>query len=141
MIVLDTNVISEVMRPGPDPNVVDWLAAQDSGSVYLTAISAAELRYGVAVLNDGKRKNALAEIVSGILQEDFRDRMLSFDAAAAEVYAAIGSARRAVGRPISQFDCQIAAIVRAQGAALATRNGPDFEGCGIDVVDPWRVGA
>ena len=102
----------------------------DGGQVYLTAISEAELRYGVAILADGKRRAALAGAVDAMLREDFRDRILPFDSAAAE-------RRRVAGRPISQFDCRIAAIGRVQGATVATRNARDFEGCGIEIIDPW----
>ncbi len=138
MIVLDTNIVSELLRPAPEPKVEAWLAAQDGGQVYLTAISEAELRYGVAILADGKRRDALAGAIDAMLREDFRDRILPFDSAAAEAFAAIAAERRGAGRPISQFDCQIAAIGRAQGATVATRNARDFEGCGIEVVDPWN---
>jgi toxin FitB len=138
MIILDTNVVSELLRAKPAPTVEAWLAGQDGADIYLTAISAAELRYGVAVLAKGKRRDALAEAVNGILREDFRDRILPFDSAAAIEYADIGAQRRAAGRPISQFDCQIAAIARAHGAAMATRNVDDFEGCGIGLIDPWQ---
>lgn len=137
MIILDTNIVSELLRPAPEPKVEAWLAAQDGGQVYLTAISEAELRYGVAILTDGKRRDALAEAIDAMLREDFRDRILPFDSAAAEAFATIAADRRGAGRPISQFDCQIAAIGRAQGATVATRNARDFEGCGIQVIDPW----
>lgn len=137
MIILDTNIVSELLRPTPEPKVEAWLAAQDGGQVYLTALSEAELRYGVAILADGKRRDALAGAIDAMLREDFRDRILPFDSAAAEAYAAIAADRRGAGRPISQFDCQIAAIGRAQGATVATRNARDFEGCGIEVIDPW----
>lgn len=137
MIILDTNIVSELLRPAPEPKVEAWLAAQDGGQVYLTAISEAELRYGVAILTDGKRRDALAEAIDAMLREDFRDRILPFDSAAAEAFATIAADRRGAGRPISQFDCQIAAIGRAQGATVATRNARDFEGCGIEVIDPW----
>ncbi|MCC5886005.1 MAG: type II toxin-antitoxin system VapC family toxin [Gammaproteobacteria bacterium] len=141
MIILDTNVVSEMLRPSPAATVETWLAGQDGADVYLTSISEAELRYGVAVLTDGRKRKALAAAIAGMLSEDFRDRILPFDSAAAEQYANIGAARRAAGRPISQFDCQIAAIARAHGAALATRNVGDFNGCGIDVIDPWQHAA
>lgn len=139
MIILDTNIVSEMLRPAPEPRVEAWLAAQDGGQVYLTTISEAELRYGVGILANGKRRTALAEAIDAMLREDFRDRILPFDSAAAESYAVIAADRRGAGRPISQFDCQIAAIGRARGAAVATRNARDFEGCGIEVIDPWAV--
>ncbi|EGV16513.1 PIN domain-containing protein [Thiocapsa marina] len=104
----------------------------------LTLWAQAELRDGVAVLTKGKRRDALAEAVNGMLREDFRGRFLPFDSAAALEYASIGAERRAAGRPISQFDCQIAAIARARGALMATRNVSDFEGCGVAVIDPWQ---
>ncbi|MEJ2388737.1 MAG: type II toxin-antitoxin system VapC family toxin [Chromatiaceae bacterium] len=138
MIVLDTNVVSELLRPAPAPAVEAWLAGQDGADIYLTAISEAELRYGVAIMANGKRQKLLAEAVDGMLREDFHDRIPPFDSAAAGEYARIGAERRAAGRPISQLDCQIAAIARAHGAAMATRNIGDFERCGVEVIDPWR---
>jgi toxin FitB len=137
MIVLDTNVVSELLRPAPATQVEAWLSAQDGATVYFTAVGEAELRHGVAILPAGRRRTALAKAIEGILEEDFRDRILPFDRAAASAYAAIAAKRRAAGRPISQFDCQIAAIARAHEAAVATRNTGDYEGCGIDVIDPW----
>ena len=137
MIILDTNIVSELLRPVPEPKVEAWLAAQDRGKVYLTAISEAELRYGMTILADGKRRDALTEAVDAMLRGNFQDRILPFDSTAAEAYAAIAVERRGAGRPISQFDCQIAAISRAQGATVATRNTKDFEGCGIEIIDPW----
>ena len=138
MIILDTNVVSELLRAAPAPTVEAWVAGQDGTDIYLTAISESELRYGVAIMANSKRRTMLAEAVDGMLREDFRDRILPFDSAAADEYASIGADRRAAGRPISQFDCQIAAIARAHGAAMATRNIGDFEGCGVEVIDPWR---
>lgn len=138
MIVLDTNVLSELLRPAPAPRVEAWLSAQDGAKVCFTTVGEAELRLGVAILPTGRRRTALAAAIEGILEEDFRDRVLSFDCAAARAYAAIAADRRAAGRPISQFDCQIAAIARANGAAVATRNVGDFEACGISVIDPWK---
>lgn len=137
MIIVDTNVISELLRPTPAPQVEAWLAAQDGASIYFTTISEAELRYGVALLPAGKRRSALARAVENILEEDFRGRILPFDREAARCHAAIAVERREAGRPISQFDCQIAAIARARGAAVAARNTGDFSGCGVRLIDPW----
>ncbi|MBK5910404.1 VapC toxin family PIN domain ribonuclease [Rhodothalassium salexigens] len=138
MILLDTNIVSELWRRTPAPTVVDWLDAQDGGEVYLSAVTEAELRLGIAVMPDGRRRAALAAMVDAMLRDDFQGRILPFDTSAAVAYAVIAAARRAIGRPISQFDCQIAAIARANGAAVATRNVRDFEGCGISVIDPWQ---
>ena len=139
MIVLDTNIISELLRPAPAPEVEAWLAAQDGATLYFTTVGEAELRHGVAILPTGQRRNALAKAIEGMLEEDFRDRILPFDRAAARANAAIAAERRALGRPISQFYCQIAAIARANEAAVATRNTGDFNDCGIAVIDPWHA--
>jgi len=109
--------------------------------VYFTTVGEAELRHGLATLPAGKRRTALSKAIEGMLEEDFHDRILSFDRAAARAYAAIAAARRAVGRPISQFDCQIAAIARVNEAAVATRNTSDFEKCGIVLINPWDQGS
>ena len=140
MIILDTNVVSELLRPTPAPQVEIWLAAQEGAAIYFTAVGEAQLRFALAVLPQGRRRSALAQAIQGMLEEDFRDRILPFDSAAARAYADIAAERRALARPISQFDCQIAAIARAHEAAVATRNTGDFEGCGIEVIDPWRAG-
>ncbi|MCL5779213.1 type II toxin-antitoxin system VapC family toxin [Limibaculum sp. FT325] len=137
MVILDTNVVSELLRPEPESRVEGWLAAQDGAEIYLTAISEAELRYGVAIMVNGKRRDALAVTIDRILRDDFAGRILPFDSPAAESYAAIAADRRAAGRPIAQADCLIAAVARASGAAVATRNTADFEGCGIELINPW----
>lgn len=137
MIVLDTNVLSELLRPEPARQVEQWLAAQDGATVYFTAIGEAELRHGVAILPAGRRRTSLTTAIDGLLEEDFRDRVLPFDRVAARAYATIAAARRAAGRPISQFNCQIAGIALARGAAVATRNTSDYDGCGIELIDPW----
>ncbi len=139
MILLDTNVVSELMRPVPAAAVERWLAAKASSAVFLSAVTEAELRYGVAMLPEGKRRLALADALEALLQEDFRGRILAFDSAAAILYAEIAAGRRRAGRPISEADAQIAAIARSRGAGLATRNLADFAGCGIDLVDPWAA--
>ena len=139
MIILDTNVISELLRPAPEPKVEHWLSAQDGLNIYLTSISEAELRYGLAVMGNGKRRAALVDAVDRILREDLAGRILPFDSDAAQSYATIAAARRAAGRPIAQADCQIASIAHSRGATVATRNTPDFEGCEIDLMNPWTA--
>ncbi|MFC3530396.1 type II toxin-antitoxin system VapC family toxin [Paracoccus mangrovi] len=139
MIILDTNVLSEILRPAPEPRVVDWLAAQDGATVCLTAITEAELRHGVAILPAGKRRDGLAEMIDQIIREDFAGRILPFDSPAAEAFAVIAVARRAMGRPIAHADCQIAAIAQAVGATVATRNTPDFTDCGVRLINPWTA--
>jgi predicted nucleic acid-binding protein len=139
MIVLDTNVLSEVLRAEPDSRVLAWLEAQPASSVFTTAVTQGEILYGIRLLADGQRRRKLWDAASAIFDDDFAGRVLSFDAEAAGHYAELGASRRAAGRPISQFDATIAAITRSHGATLATRNTKDFEGCGIDLVDPWRA--
>ena len=139
MILLDTNVLSELKRPAPEKGVEQWLADQPDASVFISAITEAELRYGVALLPGGKRQSALAKVIEDMLGEDFTGRILPFDSAAAVAFAEIAATRRQAGRPIAQADAQIAAIARSRGAALATRNVPDFDECGIDVVNPWTA--
>lgn len=139
MITLDTNVVSELLRPAPEQRVVAWLAGLDGAGVYLTTITEAELRLGVAILPEGRRRDELAEMIDRIIREDFAGRILPFDSRAAEAFAAIAAARRAIGRPILHADCQIAAIARVHGASVATRNMPDFTDCGIDLINPWKT--
>lgn len=137
MILLDTNVISELMRPAPEAAVERWLADQPVARIFITAIAEAELRYGLALLADGKRRAALARELEGMIAEDFAGRILPFDSPAAVAFADIAARRRQAGRPISTADAQIAAVARSRGAALATRNTADFEACGIEVINPW----
>ena len=139
MIIIDTNVISELLRPTPEPAVEVWLSAQDGLSIYLTAISEAELRYGVAIMTSRKLRDGLSNVIDHILRDDMAGRILPFDSAAARAYADIADTRRSAGKQISQADCQIAAIARAHNAPVATRNTPDFEDCGIDLIDPWTA--
>jgi predicted nucleic acid-binding protein len=137
MILLDTNILSELMRPTPEEAVEQWLADQPAASVFISAITEAELRYGLALMPPGKRRSALAVEIENMLGEDFSGRILPFDSPAAVAFAEIAAERRQAGRPISQADAQIAAIARSRGAALATRNVPDFEGCGVEIINPW----
>ena len=138
MILLDTNVVSELIRPNPNPKVEAWLAEQYSANVFLSVISEAELRYGVAILPAGMRRDSLAAEIEGVLCEDFAGRILTFDSESARAYAVIAADHRAAGLPIHHADCQIAATARARGAKIATRNVADFHRCGVDVINPWK---
>lgn len=139
MILIDTNVISELMRPTPAPEVLAWFGAHHASTLFLSSVSEAELRRGVALLPEGRRRDLLAAQVDAMLTEDFAGRVLPFDSAAAVVFAAIDVDRRRAGRPITFADCQIAATARAHGSALVTRNVADFSGCGVEVIDPWHA--
>ncbi len=139
MYVIDTNVVSELMRPEPASTVSAWVAKRDAQEMYLTAVTESELRYGVAILPAGRRRNALEAAMIRWLDLGFIERILPFDSAAARGYAEIAAGRRHAGRPIGEADCQIAAICRSRGAVLITRNVRDFDGTGIDVVDPWTA--
>jgi predicted nucleic acid-binding protein len=140
VIILDTNVISELARQIPDSGVLAWLDSQEIAEVATTAVTAAELRYGVARLPDGHRKRELAVVIREILTEDFYGRVLPFDERASVRYADIVTGRERIGRPIGVADAQIAAICRDSGAILATRNTADFEETGIELIDPWKLG-
>jgi toxin FitB len=140
MIVLDTNAVSEALKPSPSRMVLDWLAAQDPREVFITTITQAEVLYGIERLPFGKRRVSLSAEIEKMFVEDFPGRILPFDEGAARMYAKILRQREAVGRPTSEPDAMIAAIARSQGADLATRNTRDFEGCGIRVINPWVQG-
>jgi toxin FitB len=139
MIVLDTNVVSELMRPTPAPPVLAWLRRQAGGDLYTTAITAAEIRYGIARLADGKRRDDLAQAADDVFAA-FPDQVLPFDGAAASAYADLVARRERLGSPIDGFDGQIAAICHRHRASLATRNSKDFHSTGITVTDPWHDG-
>ena len=138
MIILDTNVLSELMRPAPTGRVVQWMAAQPAAGLYTTSITQAEILHGLMLLPRGRRRSALEGAATSMFAEEFRDRILGFGSDAAPPYAQIAADRRRAGRPISHFDAQIAAIARFTGAAIATRNVDDFRGCGVTVLDPWN---
>ncbi|HEY2536362.1 MAG TPA: type II toxin-antitoxin system VapC family toxin [Solirubrobacteraceae bacterium] len=138
MILLDTNVLSELIRREPNEGVVGWLDSLDASEVATTAITAAELLYGAARLPRGRRKQRLSQAIDELIEEDLDGRVEPFDVTAAAHYAALVSDRDALGRPISVADAQIAAIARKLRATLATRNTDDFENTGIDLVDPWK---
>ena len=137
MIVLDTSVVSELMRKSPDPAVEAWFAARPVEDLFFSAVGEAELRYGAAIMPEGRRRNTLVADIDGVLRAAFENRILPFDRDEARMYAAIASMRRSAGRPVAPPDCQIAAIARSHRMAVATRNVRDFEGMGIDVINPW----
>jgi toxin FitB len=137
MILLDTNVVSELMKSAPEPAVMVWINTLPGSTVFISAVTQAEILSGVALVPQGKRREGLARAARTAFETNFRRRILPFDSEAAEAFAVLAAGRRQAGRPISQANGQIAAIARSRGAAIATRNVPDFEGCGVEVVDPW----
>lgn len=136
MLVLDTNVLSELMRPQPATQVTAWLRSRGVHALRTTAISRAEIRYGIARLDAGTRRQALAERAESVFGE-ISELILDFDSRAADVYGDLVARRQGDGRPISVLDAQIAAITRVHGGELVSRNVADFEGCGLTVHDPW----
>ena len=139
MIVLDTNVISELMRSQPNQSVLAWVGLQPRGSLYTTSISEAELLYGIGVMPDGRRRSGLAAAVEALFAEDFAGRVLPFAGAAAGRYADIVALRRKAGQPIEAFDALIAATASVAGAAIATRDVGGFSGCGVSLINPWET--
>jgi hypothetical protein len=139
MIVLDTNVLSEALRPSPEPSVLEWLAKQPRASLFTTAVTQGEILYGIGLLADGKRQRGLRDAAKRIFSEDFAGQVLTFDSDAADMYAEIAAERRMAGKPISQFDAMIAAMALSRGATLATRNVQDFDDCGVEIVNPWSA--
>lgn len=137
MIIVDTNVVSELMRPDPSPVVETWVRAREVTELFTTAVTLAEIRYGIARLPDGRRKDLLRDTADEVFAA-FADAVLPFDEPAAAQYAAVVCRRDRSGTPIDGFDAQIAAICLVHSAALATRNVKDFEHTGIEVIDPWR---
>ncbi len=138
MIVVDTNVASELMKPTPAPAVRDWVRARRGDELYTSAVTLAEIRYGIERLPGGRRKALLTTTAEDVFAA-FEDQILPFDAEAAAQYALVVARRDRAGQPIDGFDAQIAAICRAHDATLATRNIKDFRDTGVSVVDPWLV--
>lgn len=139
MFILDTNVVSELMKPVVSAAVETWCASQSRDSLYITTITQAEILYGIAILPDGTRQQRLQNQAQAMFQEDFLNKILPFSQEAAQYFAIIASDRKGQGKPISQFDAQIAAICRSHQATFATRNTDDFADCGIDIINPWEV--
>ena len=138
MFVLDTNVVSEFMQQRPHTSVLHWLDNRLERDLFVTAVTQAEVLTGIAVMPPGRRRDGLAAAADRAFNGMFADRVLPFDRSAAHAYAGIDAARRRAGRPISQADCQIAAIVAARGGTVVTRNVRDFEGIEIAVLNPWE---
>nr|WP_300149613.1 type II toxin-antitoxin system VapC family toxin [Propionicimonas sp.] len=137
MIVLDTNVLSEAMRPVPDPGVLGWLNSQSPETLYLSSVTLAELLFGIGALPDGVRKGRLAQALDGLVAL-FAGRVLAFDQDAARRYADMAVAARQAGRPLPTADGYIAATAAAHSFAVATRNTRDFQGTGVELIDPWQ---
>ena len=140
MIVIDTNVLSELMRPLPEPAVLAWMSTVGPGQAATTSITIAEIGQGLARLPTGKRRALLEDAFASLLDELDRE-ILAFDRAAAEHYARISHQRESAGKPIDPLDCMIAAICASRGASLATRNQRDFDGTGLEIINPWSLSA
>jgi predicted nucleic acid-binding protein len=139
VIVLDTNVVSEAMSPRPHAGVLAWIAGQPRSELFTTSVTKAEILYGIAILPPGRRKLGFAEMAERIFNVSFAERVLAFHAGAAAHYAEVTMMRRRAGRPITPLDAQIAAIALCTGAAVATRDVAGFQGCGLEVLDPWTA--
>ncbi len=139
MIILDTNVLSALMRQVPEAPVVAWLDRQPSESVWITSITLFEARFGLALLPKGQRRKALESAFARLLEEDLEDRVLAFDSAAATEAAALAADRQRTGRPVDMRDTQIAGIALTRRATLATRNLRHFRDLKVPVVDPWQA--
>ena len=137
MFLLDTNVVSESMRTSPDSAVEEWIAGHPVKDLFFSVVGESELRYGAAIMPAGQRRETLAADIETMLQAAFENRILPFDSRAARAYAHVAAKRRFAGRGIAPADCQIAAIARTHGMAVATRNLRDFEEMGIEIFNPW----
>ena len=137
--LLDTNVVSELLRKSPDAIVETWVGGHRATDLFFSAIGEAELLYGVAILPTSRRKTVLASAIDAILREDFVNRILPFDSDAARKYAGIAAACRSAGRSVAPADCQIAAIARSRDMMVATRNVRDFKHLDVEVIDPWTA--
>lgn len=139
MIILDTNVVSELMNPQGSQTVKAWANLQPRERFFTTTITQAEILHGIAILPEGNRKQQLQTAAQIVFNQEFLNHILGFDSGSAEHFASISADRRRQGNPISQFDAQIAAICRTHQAAIATRNVDDFSDCGIAITNPWEA--
>ena len=138
MIILDTNVVSELMRPTPDTHVMRWFSSQSAEDLHVTAVTVSELFYGIELISTTRRRDTVRAAAEKMFEVVFADRVLTFEDRAARAFSQIASSRRRQGKPMSEFDAQIAAIKRIHSATLATRNPYVFEGCGVRLVNPWE---
>jgi hypothetical protein len=139
LILLDTNVLSELMRPAPAPGVLAWAARQPPAELFTTAITEAEIFYAIELVSKGKRRDALAAAAESLFGETFAHRTLGFDSLAARSCGRILAHCRSLGKPIAHADAQIASIAHVHSATLATRNVTHFEPCGIRLINPWST--
>jgi predicted nucleic acid-binding protein len=137
MLMLDTNILSEIMRSEPERKVVEWIVRQPSDELFTAAVCQAEILSGLAVMPSGRRRFDLEEAARAMFVDDFDGRVLPFDTEAAVAYAEVFAARRKAGRPSGTVDLMLAAIARVRGASVVTRNVVDFEGLGVAIVNPW----
>jgi predicted nucleic acid-binding protein len=138
MIILDTNVVTELMRPAPEARVLRWFGSQAAEDLHITAVTVAEILYGIELISTSRRRDVVRAGAEKMFGDVFADRILTFEDRAARVFSQIASSRRRQAKPISESDAQIAAIARVHGATLATRNPYVFEGCGVRLVNPWE---
>lgn len=139
MILLDTNIVSAMMAPVPSKSVIDWLNRQETVTLHVSTVTIAEIGYGLWVMPDGKRRRSLEARFQKFVSEAFEQRILDFDMEAARLYGEVMGRRRAAGRPLGVPDGQIASIARAKDLAVATRNVRDFEGCGLELINPYEA--
>jgi predicted nucleic acid-binding protein len=139
VIVLDTNVVSEFMKTSPAVRVAKWLASHAHARIFTTSVTQAEIFFGLEIMPQGRKRDALYRAAAAMFKDKFAGHVLAFDGDASHIFAAIAAARKRTGQPIGQFDCQIAAIARLHGAAIATRDLRDFADCGVELIDPWSA--
>ena len=138
MIILDTNVVSELMRPAPERMVLSWFSSQAAEDLHVTAVTMAEILYGIELISSSRRRDVVRVATEKMFGDVFADRLLTFEDRSARAFSQIASSRRRQGKSMSGTDAQIAAIARVHGATLATRNMYVFEGCGVKLVNPWE---
>jgi predicted nucleic acid-binding protein len=137
MLIIDTNVISEMMKSSPSPQVVSWFSSQKTEDLFITTITIAEISYGIQSLPNGHKRDVLHETFKNVIEETFKYRILSFDTVAAHAYRKIAANRKKIGKPLSVLDGQIAAIARAFKASIVSRNVRDFVECGLTLINPF----